>query len=93
VIGFIGNELVAMMQIRVGRQVGVAIVFITRDAVVTMWYRLMDAVDPKLVDQAEKSIRSHADVRSVERLRMRWVGHGLHLDADVSLDGHLTMMG
>jgi cation diffusion facilitator family transporter len=93
VVGFVGNEVVAVLQIRVGKKIGseamitdgrharvdgltslavlpavvgswlnlpildpifglligIAIVFITWDAIVAMWYRLMDAVDPHLV--------------------------------------------
>jgi cation diffusion facilitator family transporter len=135
VIGFAGNELVALMQIRVGREIGseamvtdglhartdgltslavlvaaggawlgfpivdpivglligVAIVFITRDAIIAMWHRLMDAVDPKLVDQAEQIIQAGKGVQSVERLRMRWVGHGLHIEARVRVTGNPTL--
>ena len=31
----------------IGILIGIAILFITRDALKTMWYRLMDAVDPE----------------------------------------------
>lgn len=130
VIGFIGNEAVAALQIRVGKQIGseamitdgrharvdgltslavlpavfgswlnfpildpifgliigIAIVFITRDAVVAMWYRLMDAVDPHLLDHAEAAIQQHAAVRGLNYVRMRWVGHGLHLEGCITVD-------
>ncbi|HKJ28409.1 MAG TPA: cation diffusion facilitator family transporter [Anaerolineales bacterium] len=126
-VGFAGNETVALLQIRVGRKIGseamitdgkharvdgltslavlpavfgswlnlpildpvfglligVGIIFITRDAVVAMWYRLMDAVDPALVEQAESAIRRNPDVQSITSLRMRWVGHRLHLEGKV----------
>jgi len=55
-----------------------------------MWYRLMDAVDPALVDRAEETIRRDADVQAVEALRMRWVGHSLHLEATLALAPRLT---
>lgn len=134
VIGFLGNEAVALLQIRVGRKIGsaalvadglhartdgitslavllaaagswlgypivdpiigfligIAILFITKDAAVTMWYRLMDAVEPEILDAAEKAIREHEDVRELRRLRMRWMGHRLHAEVCISVDPNLT---
>jgi cation diffusion facilitator family transporter len=133
-VGFLGNELVAVMQIRVGRQIGsdammadglhartdgftslavliavvgtalgfpildpiiglvigVAIVFITRDAAVSMWYRLMDAVDPKLIESSEAVLREHPEVHDIHRLQMRWLGHRLHAEIVLSLDANLS---
>jgi divalent metal cation (Fe/Co/Zn/Cd) transporter len=50
----------------------------------------MDAIEPHLYEQAEKTLNQNANVKAVERLRMRWVGHALHLDARLALDGDLT---
>jgi divalent metal cation (Fe/Co/Zn/Cd) transporter len=69
-----------------GLVIGVAIVFITRDAVRAMWYRMMDAVDPHLVEHAEIAIRNHAAVREIKNLRMRWVGHRLQLESCILVD-------
>jgi cation diffusion facilitator family transporter len=130
-IGFLGNELVALMQIRVGKQIGseamvadgrharvdgltslsvllavvgawlgypivdpivgvligIAIVFITRNAIVSIWYRMMDAVEPEMVDQARASLESHSEVKGIDRLRMRWLGHNLQLEAVLTVNG------
>ena len=40
-----------------------------------IWYRLMDAVEPRILDAAEASIRQHEDVRELRRLRMRWMDY------------------
>lgn len=134
-IGFAGNEIVALLQITVGRKIGseamvtdgrharvdgltslavlvavagtwlgapivdpiigvligIAIVFITRDAVVAMWYRLMDAVDPELVEKGETIASQHPDVEDIERMRMRWVGHRLHFEARLLVSPALTV--
>ena len=134
VIGFLGNEAVALLQIRVGRRIGsaalvadglhartdgitslavliavggawlgyplvdpivgiligIAILFITKDAAVTMWYRLMDAVEPEILDAAEASIRAQTGIRELRRLRMRWMGHRLHAEAYIAVDAELT---
>jgi cation diffusion facilitator family transporter len=134
-VGFVGNEAVALLQIRTGRQIGseamvadglhartdgftslavlvavigtwfgfpildpiiglligVAIVFITRDTVRAMWYRLMDAVDPALVETAEQVIREHAEIKDIRKLQMRWLGHRLYAEITLALDPHLTL--
>jgi cation diffusion facilitator family transporter len=121
-VGFVGNELVALMQIRVGRRIGsdamiadgqhalidgltslavliavigtliglpildpivgvviaLAIVGITWNAIKAVWYRMMDAVDPHLVEHVEDHARAVAGVDEVLTLRLRWVGHRMY---------------
>ena len=133
-LGFLGNEGVAMLQIRVGRKIGsaamvadglhartdgltslavllaaigswfgyplvdpiiglligIAIIFITWDAMKTIWYRLMDAVDPGLIDRAERVISYNVDVQEIRRIRMRWVGHCLHGEVYISVNSDLN---
>ena len=134
-VGFVGNELVALMQIRVGRRIGsdamiadgqhalidgltslavliavigtliglpildpivgvviaLAIVGITWNAIKAVWYRMMDAVDPHLVEHVEDHVRALEGVEDVLTLRLRWVGHRMYgvikvaVPADVSL--------
>lgn len=133
IIGFIGNEAVALYRIRVGQRIGsaalvadgqharvdgltslavlfgalgvlagfpiadplvgllitVAIVFVLRDALREVWWRLMDAVDPALVEQLEAA--AHVDgVQAVNDVRVRWIGHTLHAEANVEVDGSLS---
>jgi cation diffusion facilitator family transporter len=134
IIGFLGNEAVAWLQIRKGREIGsaalvadglhartdgltslavlvaaggswlgfpiidpiiglligVTILFITKDAVVTMWYRLMDAIEPEYLTQAEQVVANQPGVKELRRLRMRWVGHRISADVCIAVDPHLT---
>jgi cation diffusion facilitator family transporter len=134
-IGFLGNELVAIYRIRVGRQIGsaalvadglhartdgftslavlfgaggvalgypvadpivgliitVAILAVLRSAVRDIFRRLMDAVDPNLIDTAEASLAARPGVRSVRTVRMRWIGHRLHADAELDIDPTLSL--
>jgi cation diffusion facilitator family transporter len=128
-VGFIGNELVALYRIRVGRQIGsaalvadglhartdgftslavvlgaigvglgfpladpiigllitVAIVAVLRTAVRDVFRRLLDGVDPELVDAAETALAGEPGVVEVRSLRMRWIGHRLHADAELDI--------
>jgi len=133
VIGFLGNEAVALLQIRVGRKIGsaamvadglhartdgmtslavliavigtyfgfpiidpiiglligITILFITWDAMRTMWYRLMDAIDPEIVDQAEQIARDVPGVEAVHGTRIRWLGHRLQAELHIRVNEDL----
>ena len=130
VIGFLGNELVALFQIRTGRRIGsdalvadglharidgltslvvlvavvgsalgypivdpivgiaigIAIVFIARDATRRIWYRLMDAVDPEVVERIERYAAGVPGVARVASIRVRWVGHQLQAEIRIIVD-------
>ncbi len=53
--------------------------------------RLLDAVDPDLVDTTEAVIAGVPGVRSITDLRLRWHGHQLHVSASVAVDPNLTV--
>ena len=134
-VGFLGNETVAVYRIRVGRQIGsaalvadgihartdgftslavlfgaggvalgypladpivgliitVAILAVLRTAVRDVFRRLLDGVDPALVDTAERSLAAEPGVRSVHSVRMRWMGHRLHADVELDIDPELSL--
>ena len=75
----------------VGLLITVAIVVVLRDAAREVYRRLMDAVDPALVDRAEATLDAVPGVRDVTAVRMRWIGHRLHAEADLVVDDHLTV--
>jgi len=129
-VGFIGNELVALYRIRVGRRIGsaalvadglhartdgftslavllgaggvalgfpladpiigilitIAILAVLRTAARDVFRRLMDGVDPELVDTAETALAAETGVRGVRSVKMRWIGHRLHADAELDID-------
>jgi cation diffusion facilitator family transporter len=134
-VGFAGNELVAVYRIRIGRRIGsaaliadglhartdgftslavllgvagvaagwsqadpiiglvitIAILGVLRTAVRQVGARLMDAVDPDLVDQATAAVTSVEGIDHVRELRIRWIGHTLRAEADVTVDPDLTL--
>ncbi|MFN5059355.1 MAG: cation diffusion facilitator family transporter [Chloroflexota bacterium] len=135
VVGFVGNEIVAVMQIRVGRRIGsaamiadgmhartdgftslavliavvgayfgypivdpiigifigITILFITIDACKTIWYRLMDAVEPALVDDVVHMVGHVNGVQEVRNVRIRWHGHQMHAELEVVVNEDLTL--
>ncbi|MFD1322697.1 cation diffusion facilitator family transporter [Micromonospora sonneratiae] len=76
----------------VGLAIAVAMTFTLKDATREVYRRLMDAVDPALVDQAEAALQAVAGVRDVTAVRMRWIGHHLHAEADLVVDADLTLL-
>ena len=135
VIGFVGNELVAVYRIRIGRKIGsaalvadglhartdgvtslgvvvgglgvaagweladpivglvitVAILFVLKSAARDIYRRLMDSVDPELVDAVEGVLAEVPGIQAVERVSIRWVGHELRAEAEVVSDSRLTV--
>lgn len=137
IVGFIGNEAVAIFRTRVGREIGsaalvadgqharvdgltslavlggaigvlagwdladpvvgavitFAILFIVKDSAGMVWGRLMDAVDPDVLDQLEHEtsefVEEHPDVYAVDGIRMRWLGHKLQAELNLHVDGDL----
>jgi cation diffusion facilitator family transporter len=129
-IGFAGNEAVAIYRIRVGRQIGsaalvadgvhartdgftslavvvgaigvmlgfpladpivgilisIAIIVLLIGTVRSIGRRLMDGIEPELLQRAEHAILHVDGVRSIAELRLRWVGHRLQGDAAIVVD-------
>jgi cation diffusion facilitator family transporter len=56
-----------------------------------MTRRLLDGIEPELVDQAEESIRSVEGVIEVDDLRIRWHGHQLHISGSIAVDPAMTV--
>jgi len=135
VIGFAGNELVAVYRIRVGQQIGsaalvadgvhartdgltslavvvgaagvalgwpaadpvigllitIAILGVLRTAARDVFRRLLDGVDPALVDATEKTLQETPGVLGVREVQLRWLGHTLRAEADVEVDPALSV--
>jgi cation diffusion facilitator family transporter len=75
----------------IGLVITVAILGVLRSALAQVGARLMDAVDPALVDQAIATLRSMTDIEDVRELRIRWIGHTLRAEADVAVSATLSV--
>ena len=70
---------------------GILILFITWGAARSMWYRLMDAVDPKLIEQVETKLHTYPAVERVDAIHLRYVGHQLRAEIQVAVAPALTV--
>lgn len=75
----------------VGLAITAAIALVLRDAGREVFRRVMDAVDPALVDRAERALAEVPGVRGVGELRLRWIGHRLRAEVAVVVDGDVTV--
>ena len=76
----------------IGLVITVAILGVLRSAVRQVGARLMDAVDPDLVDQATAAVTSVDGISGVRDLRVRWIGHTLRAEVDVTVPAHLSVV-
>ena len=67
----------------VGLLITLAIVVVLRDAARDVYRRLMDAVDPELVDTVEATARATEGVLDVGEVRVRWIGHTLRAELEI----------
>jgi cation diffusion facilitator family transporter len=75
----------------VGLLITVAILGVLRSAVSQVGARLMDAVDPGLVERATAAVAGVGGVDDVRELRIRWIGHTLRAEADVTVAATLSV--
>jgi cation diffusion facilitator family transporter len=75
----------------VGLLITVVILFVLRQAAGQVLGRLMDAVEPEIVEQVETVAASFSEVQEVERLRVRWLGHGLEASTAITVDRDMTV--
>ena len=76
----------------VGLVITVAILGVLRSAMRQVGARLMDAVDPALVDQAAAAVLSVPGIGELRELRIRWIGHTLRAEVDATVDASLSLV-
>ncbi len=76
----------------IGLVITVAILGVLRSAVRVVLARLMDAVDPVLVAEAIDTLTHTPGIDTVRELRIRWIGHTLRAEADVTVDPDLSLV-
>lgn len=134
-IGFIGNEAVAIFRIRVGKEIGsaaliadgyharvdgltslavlfgavgawvgypladpivgllitVAIFRIVWESGKTVFTRLLDGVNPEVIDEIKHTVTHTQGVHDVSEVRARWLGHRLHAEVNIAVSPDLSV--
>jgi cation diffusion facilitator family transporter len=76
----------------VGLLIVLAVLAVLRDAARDVYRRLMDAVDPELVDLVERTARGTEGVRDVGDVRLRWIGHRLRAELEIVVADDLSLV-
>jgi cation diffusion facilitator family transporter len=76
----------------VGLLITVAILAVLRQAARDIYRRLMDAVDPAVVERAGEVLAGTPGVLAVGHVRMRWTGHQLRAECEVVVDPASTAL-
>ena len=76
----------------IGLLITLAVLAVLRDAARDVYRRLMDAVDPELVDLVETTARQVDGVRDIGEVRLRWIGHRLRAELEIVVDDALTVV-
>lgn len=74
-----------------GLAIAVLIMRVLWEAARDVFMRLMDGVDPALVDRAASTVAAVDGVVRVGQLRLRWIGHRLHAELEVAVDAGLSV--
>jgi len=135
IIGFVGNEWVAVFRIRVGRDIdsvaliadgyhartdgltslavvlgalGVWLGFPAADPLLglvitamifgivwqstkAVFTRLLDGVDPAVIEEIKHAVQHTPEVQEVTQVRVRWLGHRLHAELNIAVSPHLSV--
>jgi len=75
----------------IGLVIMIAILIVLKDAALEVYRRLMDAVDPSIVDKAEAALKETPGVTAIGSVRLRWIGHALRAEAEIRVDSQLTV--
>ena len=134
-VGFVGNEWVAVFRIRVGRDIdsvaliadgyhartdgltslavvlgalGVWLGFPVADPLIglvitalifgivwqstqAVFTRLLDGVDPSVIEEIKHAVQHTPAVQDVTQVRGRWVGHRLHAELNIAVSPQLSV--
>ncbi len=53
--------------------------------------RLLDAVDPDAVHEMRRTLKGVPGVVDITEVRVRWIGHHLHAEANIAVDGSVSV--
>jgi len=135
IVGFLGNEAVALFRIRIGKEIGsaaliadgyharvdgltslavlfgavgvwlgfpladpivgllitVAIFRIVWESAKSIFTRLLDGVDPAVIDEIKHAVNHTPGVEDISEVRVRWLGHRLHAELNIAVDPDISV--
>lgn len=74
-----------------GLIIAALILVVLKDAARDVLMRILDGVDPVIRDESEAVLAEVPGVEGVGEVRVRWIGHRLHAEAEVTVDESRTI--
>jgi cation diffusion facilitator family transporter len=74
-----------------GLIIAALILVVLKDAAGDVLMRIMDGVDPVIRDESEAVLAEVPGVEGIGDVRVRWIGHRLHAEAEVTVDQNRTI--
>ena len=53
--------------------------------------RLLDGVDPAVIEEIKHAVQHTPEVQEVTQVRVRWLGHRLHAELNIAVSPHLSV--
>ena len=75
----------------VGLLITAAIIRIVWKSGKTVFTRLLDGVDPEVVDEIKHAVNHTPGVQNVSEVRVRWLGHRLHAEVNIAVNPELSI--
>lgn len=75
-----------------GLVIALMILVVLKNAARDVLLRIMDAIDPAVIGETELVLRRTEGVEGLGAVRIRWIGHRLHAEAEVVVDQNRTLI-
>lgn len=75
----------------IGLLITVAILRIVWEAGKSVFSRMMDGVDPGIVDDIRQVVSQVKEVQDITEVRVRWLGHRLYAEVNIAVDSGISV--
>jgi cation diffusion facilitator family transporter len=75
----------------VGLFITVAIFRIVWESAKSIFTRLLDGVDPEVIDEIRHAVNHTPGVEDISEVRVRWLGHRLHAELNIAVDPAMSV--
>ena len=75
----------------VGLLITIAILFIVKDATISVFNRMMERIEPEIMSEVEHAPMHVPGVLSVQSARARWLGHRVYADVQIVVDPAMSV--
>jgi len=75
----------------VGLLITVAILRIVWESGKSIFTRMLDGIDPEVIDEIRHAVNHTAGVTDISEVRVRWLGHRLHAELNIAVSPQLSV--